>query len=104
MKLSMGQTSPVLALSYSSDGFYMAGASYDQVKIWNAERRGPPVAQWDGQGTAWHGASLKLHDVAGNREVESDDGNRQDPDPDHSLSWDADSKKLALGLGNQVTK
>ena len=33
-------------------------------------------------------------------------GSRDGPlefDADHSLNWDADSKKLAFGLGNQVS-
>ena len=99
---SMGRCSPVLALSYSHDGFYVASASYDTVQVWNAEKGSQPVAKWDGSPTNWQGTRLKHGGYAMNGDVESSDGQKQEEESDHSLSWDADSKKLAFGLGNQV--
>jgi WD40 repeat protein len=101
-KVHMGLSSPVMALSYSPDGFYVAGGSYDQIKIWKAESGIQPVAQWDGQNSDWRGTALKLRDQDTNGDIRSASDGQQEFDADHSLSWDADSKKLAFGLGNQV--
>lgn len=100
-KVHMGHLCQTMALSYSLDGFYIAGASYDQVKIWKADSGGQPVAEWDGQDSSWRGTNIKLRDQAANGQTPSSEG-RQDSDSDHTLSWDAHSKKLAFGLGNQV--
>ena len=102
-KVHMGLSSPVMTLSYSPDGFYIAGASYDQIKIWKAESGIQPIAQWDGQDSGWHGSSLKQRDQDANGDIRSASEGQQEFDADHSLSWDADSKKLAFGLGNQVS-
>jgi WD40 repeat protein len=102
-KVHMGLSSPVMALSYSPDGFYIAGASYDQIKVWKAESAVQPIAQWDGQDSNWRGTSLKQRDQDTNGDIHSASDGQQDFDADHSLSWDADSKKLAFGLGNQVS-
>ncbi len=101
-KVHMGHLASVMALSYSPDGFYLAGASYDQVKIWKADSGRSPVAQWDSQDSNWGGVSIKQHEHAVNGATPSSDG-RQESDAYHSLSWDADSKKLAFGLGSQVS-
>jgi WD40 repeat protein len=102
-KVHMGLSSPVMTLSYSPDGFYVAGASYDQIKIWKAESGIQPIAQWDGQDSDWRGSTLKLRDQDTNGDICSPSNGQQDFDADHSLSWDADSKKLAFGLGNHVS-
>jgi WD40 repeat protein len=102
-KVHMGLSSPVMALSYSPDGFYVAGASYDHIKIWKAESGIQPIAQWDGQNSDWRGTALKLRDQDTNGDIRSASDGQQEFDADHSLSWDADSKKLAFGLGNQVS-
>ena len=101
-KVHMGLSSPVMTLSYSPDGFYVAGASYDQIKIWKAESGVQPIAQWDGKDSDWRGTSLKLRDQDANGDLRSASDSPQELDADHSLSWDANSKKLAFGLGNQV--
>jgi WD40 repeat protein len=102
-KVHMGLSSPVMTLSYSPDGFYVAGASYDQIKIWKADAGVQPIAQWDGQDSNWRGTSLKQRDQDANGDIRSASDGQQEFDADHSLSWDADSKKLAFGLGNQVS-
>jgi WD40 repeat protein len=101
-KVHMGLSSPVMTLSYSPDGFYVAGASYDQIKIWKAESGVQPIARWDGQGSNWRGTTLKLRDQDANGDIRSTSDGQPEFDADHSVSWDADSKKLAFGLGNQV--
>src|SRR5439155_219467 len=90
-------------LSYSPDGFYIAGASYDQIKVWKADSGVQPVAQWDGHDSHWRGTMLKLRNEDVKGDIRSPSDGQQDFDADHSLSWDADSKKLAFGLGNQVS-
>lgn len=102
-KVHMGFSSPVMALSYSPDGFYVAGGSYDQIKIWKAESGIQPIAQWNGQNSDWRGTALKLRDQDTNGDIRSASDGQQEFEADHSLSWDADSKKLAFGLGNQVS-
>jgi WD40 repeat protein len=101
-KVHMGLSSPVMTLSYSPDGFYVAGASYDQVKIWKAKSGVHPIAQWDVQDSGWRGTALKMRDQDANLDIRSASDGQNEVDADHSLSWDADSKKLAFGLGNQV--
>jgi hypothetical protein len=99
----MGLSSPVMAMSYSPDGFYVAGASYDQIKIWKAESGVQPIAHWDGQSSDWHGTTLKLRDQDANGDIRNTSDGQLEFVADHSLNWDADSKKLAFGLGNQVS-
>lgn len=99
-KLSMIDTVPVLGLSYTPDGHAMAAASYNKVVLWNAEKRGPPLAKWEGNENTWGGAYLKRQRRVSLGETMSEDGVREDAG--HSLTWDAESRKLAFALGNQV--
>lgn len=99
-KLSMAESMPVLGLVYAPDGQSMAAASYDRVVLWNAEKRGPALAKWEGHENNWGGAYLKSHRRMSQGETMSEDGVREDIE--HSLTWDAESRKLAFALGNQV--
>ena len=100
LKLNMVEHSPVLALQYSPDAKTIAAASYDQVTLWNSEHRSSPVARWVGDDRVWNGSYLKQSRRASMGETMSEDGGREDTD--HSLSWDADSRRLAFALRNQV--
>lgn len=101
-KLSLGPTQPFKALSYSPDGFCIAGASYGDVRIWNAEHSYSPMATWQGPPQQWHGNTLKEEeDLASNGGMSSVNGDALSP-AEHSLTWDADSMKLAFSLGAQV--
>ncbi len=100
-KLSMADPVPVLGLSYTPDGHAMAAASYDKVVLWSAEKRGPPLSKWEGCENNWGGAYLKRQRRVSQGEMMSEDGTREDTE--HSLTWDAESRKLAFALGNQVS-
>jgi WD40 repeat protein len=99
-KLLMGDATPVMGLSYTPDGHAVAAASYGKVVLWNAEKRGPPLAKWEGNENNWGGAYLKRRRRVSQGETMSEDGGREDTE--HSLTWDAESRKLAFALGNQV--
>ena len=94
--LSLGRSSPALAMSFTPDGYLVAAASWNKVLIWSAEVGGIPKASWNGKDEQWQiGAIRPVSD-------ERDDG-MVDYLPIHSLSWDADGGKLAYGLRNQVS-
>jgi WD40 repeat protein len=99
-KLYMNNSAPVLGLSYTPDSHAIAAASYDKVFLWNAEKRGPPLAKWQGDESTWGGAYLKRQRRISQGETMSEDGAREDTG--HSLTWNAESRKLAFALGNQV--
>ncbi|KAL4934001.1 WD40 repeat domain-containing protein [Aspergillus undulatus] len=94
--LSLGQLLPVLASSFSPDGFALAAASKDALSIWNAQRGGTAMATWkspnaentkteEGEIPHLNGHNGSIEDVQ-----------------DRSLAWDTDSKKLAFGFGKQL--
>ena len=94
--LSLGHAAPAIAMSFTPDGYLVAAANWNQVLIWNAEAGGLPKAaskgvlerKSSGMLTNGNGASEEEDDLAG--------------DANCSLSWDAESGKLALGFGKQV--
>jgi WD40 repeat protein len=103
-KVTLGHMSPVMALSYSLDGFCLAGAGYDKLRIWNADQaHHQALAVWDSSNTHWRGASLKEDDAMSNGGLSSMNGDHPTPNSDHSLSWDASSKKVVFALGCQVS-
>ncbi|ERF74192.1 hypothetical protein EPUS_03382 [Endocarpon pusillum Z07020] len=99
-KLSMTETAPILGLSYTPDGHAVAAASYDKVVLWRADKRSPALAKWKGNEANWGGAYLKRQRRVSQGETMSEDGAREETG--HSLTWDAESRKLAFALGNQV--
>ena len=92
--LSLGRAGPAMSFSFAPDGFLVAAASWNRILIWNAEAGDPPKARWNGGSGKWQALTNGVDQDSGIGE--EDDG------PQHSLSWDADGKKLAYGLGNQV--
>lgn len=99
-KLCIADSGPVMGLSYAPDGQSIAAASYDKVVLWNAEKRAPPIAKWEGHESDWGGAYLMRKRLRAQGETVSEDGAREDTE--HSLTWDAEGRRLALALGNQV--
>ncbi|KAI9748442.1 MAG: hypothetical protein M4579_007221 [Chaenotheca gracillima] len=97
-RLPLGRANlPVMALSFSPDGFALAAASsHGQILVWNAKDGGAPLAQWSGT------AEKKVDDDE--RMTNGHSGGREEVNEseEHSLSWDADGGKLAYAAGRQV--
>ena len=94
--------SPIMSLSYSVDGFCISGASYNAVRIWNAEHGYNMMASWEGSEPEWRGSSIKDDDLASAAGKSSVNGDATSLGAHHTLAWHADSKRLAFGLGSQV--
>ncbi|KAK5053087.1 hypothetical protein LTR84_002061 [Exophiala bonariae] len=101
-KLTIGHASPLMTLSFSPDGFCLAGASYDTIRIWNAEHGYNYMATWKGELGSWNGSQLRDDDIMSIGGVSSMNGDVLQTSADHALTWDSESKKLAFGLGSQV--
>ena len=94
--LSLGHAAPAIAMSFTPDGYLVAAANWNRVLIWNAEAGGLPKATWKGVPRKLPNGML----TNGNGASEDDDD--LGGDANCSLSWDAESGKLALGLGSDV--
>lgn len=95
--LSLGHAAPAIAMSFTPDGYLVAAANWNKVLIWNAEAGGLPKAASKGVlGKLYNGL---LTNGDGANEEEDDLGG----DENCSLSWDAESGKLAMGFGSQVS-
>ena len=101
-KLTFGRPILLKTLAYSPDGFCLAGASHAGVRIWNAEHGYNQMAVWQGS-EEWKGNSLRDEDLLSNGAMSSVNGDGNGGAHDYSLTWDLDSKKLAFGLGSQVS-
>ena len=94
--LSLGHAAPAIAMSFTPDGYLVAAASWNRVLIWNAEAGGLPKATWKSlPSKPPHGMLTNGNGVG---EEEDDWGGSANC----SLSWDAESGKLAMGCGSQV--
>ncbi|KAH0544839.1 hypothetical protein FGG08_001068 [Glutinoglossum americanum] len=102
--------SPIHALAFSPDGFFIAAASFGKVMIWNAEGGGLPRAFWTAKSATdqRRGVSNMIKQDPGHEDsswVGTSPNSGEWPDEqlaDLSLSWDADGKRLACGVGKQV--
>jgi len=95
--LSLGHSTPPMAISFTPDGYLVAAASWDRVLIWNADVGGMPKAGWKGEPGKWQSPVVNG--------IDQDSGiGEEEEGPTHSLSWDADGGKLAYGLGSQVCR
>ena len=95
--------SPALAMSFTPDGYLVAAASWNKVLFWNAEVGGLPKATWNGKAAGWHFSAEGTLEARTNGNVTNGDIHMGDEEePTHSLSWDADGRKLAYGVGEQV--
>ena len=93
---------PIMALSYSTDGFCLAGVSYNTARIWNAQHNYNLMASWEGSEPEWRGSSIKDDDQASAAGRSSINGDGAPLSAHHTLDWHSDSKKLTFGLGSQV--
>ena len=95
--LSLGYSTPAMAMSFTPDGYLVAATNGNRVLIWNAEAGGLPKASWKGLLRKLTNGSLTNGDGVDEDMIDDDFG-----EPTPSLSWDAEGGKLALGLGSQV--
>jgi WD40 repeat protein len=103
--------SPILALAFSPDGFFIAAASFGKLMIWNAEDGGLPRAWWTAKNAMdqRRGTANAIKQDPGHEDpawIEASTNGGEWPDEqvaDLSLSWDADGKKLAYGVGRHVS-
>lgn len=80
---------PVLAIAFTPDGAFVAGATRDNVKIWKVGDYQSPRAEW----------SRKSHPERLSPKV---NGNLE-PEDQHCLSWDATGHRLAFGVNDLVS-
>ncbi|KAI9848248.1 MAG: hypothetical protein M1838_000604 [Thelocarpon superellum] len=87
--LSMGHHNPVMAISFTPDGYAIAAATHSFISVWNSRDGGLPLAAWSGK---------MLHDAM------AIDGERSESEESdtHLLSWDAEGGKLAYGFDRQI--
>ncbi|KAK5091902.1 hypothetical protein LTR70_002999 [Exophiala xenobiotica] len=93
---------PIMSLSYSADGFCLAGASYNTARIWNAQHSYNLMASWEGSEPEWKGSSIRDDDQASAAGRSSINGEGGPLSAHHTLDWHSDGKKLAFGLGSHV--
>ena len=110
---------PATALAFTPDGQFLATASSSRISIWNPAEQGPPKAIWKGDlGKVDQGANntkkamltpngsgvtgVNNEHPAPDRDSAIGDVAEEDVTPGCSLSWDAEGRKLVLGLNRQV--
>lgn len=82
---------PVLALAFTPDGAFIAGATRDKILIWKVGEYSLPRAQWSRSNQP--GRSLSPRINGANGPVEEDQ---------HCLCWDSTGQRLAFGVNDLV--
>ncbi|KAL1884387.1 hypothetical protein VTK73DRAFT_81 [Phialemonium thermophilum] len=83
-RYSMTMENPVVALSFTPDGAFIAGATTDRILIWKVGDHQIPRASWSrAPHPGW--LSPRAH-------------SEQDEEDTHCLCWDASGQKLAYGV------
>lgn len=98
--LSLDSSCPILAGSFSPDGYALSAVSKNQLFIWNAERGGDPVSTW----SANH-PEVKQEEadrITNGQNGHNGQNGQINSDNHRPLSWDADGKRLACGFDKQV--
>lgn len=79
---------PIVALAFTPDGAFIAGATSEKILIWKVGDYNIPRASWDRQlGPNWARSRTSLE---------------PDEEDEHCLGWDATGHKLAYGVNNRV--
>ncbi|KAL1912724.1 hypothetical protein Sste5344_001314 [Sporothrix stenoceras] len=87
-KCSMTMDLPVMALAFTPDGAFIAGATPDRILIWKVGDHAIPRASWRREPhPGWHSPKL------------NNDGDDEDT---HCLCWDSTGQKLAYGVNNRL--
>jgi transducin (beta)-like 1 len=84
----MTMDSAVVALAFTPDGVFLAGATSRHILIWRVEDVTFPRARW-------------VRDAEPGWESPRTNGSSQEEDQ-HCLCWDAEGQKLAYAVNSQV--
>lgn len=85
--MTMGD--PIVALSFTPDGAFIAGATHERILIWKVGDHSIPRASWER--LPYPGfSSPRLQS-----ETEEED--------EHCLCWDATGQRLAFGVNSRVS-
>ncbi|CAO1604647.1 hypothetical protein XANCAGTX0491_008190 [Xanthoria calcicola] len=105
--LRFGHSSPPMAIRFTPDGHLLAAANGNRVLYWIAATGGMPKAAWHGDPTptlSGTGFGNRGEDRNGGVFMDGDSGiGEEDEAATHSLSWDVDGRRLAYGLGSQIS-
>ncbi len=82
--------SAVVALAFTPDGAFIAGATNERILIWKADDLNLPRASWT------------RGDELGWRTPQSHDSVSDENEDQFSLCWDAHGQKLAYGVNSRV--
>lgn len=93
-RLSLTPSPAAPTSSVSPDCYAVAGASLNELSVWNVERGGVPMAK----------LSVPLNVNDGDAQGDTDMLSTKDDMPQRSLTWDSDSKKLALSFSHKVSR
>ncbi|KAF3011639.1 hypothetical protein E8E14_002760 [Neopestalotiopsis sp. 37M] len=85
-KCSMTMGDPIVALSFTPDGAFIAGATHDKILIWKVGDHSIPRASWE---RIPHPSSPRLQ-------------SEQDEEDEHCLCWDATGQRLAFGVNSRL--
>lgn len=96
-RLNLGYQAPAMDMSFTPDGFLVAVANESKVLIWNPEAGGVPKASWKGDLKKLTNGLLTNGDGVDAMEEDGAEGEQN-----CSLSWDAEGKKLTLGVESSV--
>ncbi|CAK7230861.1 hypothetical protein SCUCBS95973_007717, partial [Sporothrix curviconia] len=87
-KCSMTMDLPVMALAFTPDGAFIAGATPERILIWKVGDHAIPRASWRrAPHPGWHSPKLN---------------NESDDEDTHCLCWDSTGQKLAYGVNNRL--
>lgn len=89
--MTMGPGEPIVALAFTPDGAFIAGATSDRVLIWKVGEHAMPRASWSRQP---HPGWLSPRP---NSSSESEEDGEV-----HCLKWDLNGQKLAYGVNSRV--
>lgn len=80
---------PVVALAFTPDGVFIAGATSDRILIWKVGDHAIPRASWSrGPHPAWLSPRVN---------------GESDEEDTHCLCWDSTGQKLAYGKNSRVS-
>ena len=80
---------PIVALAFTPDGAFLAGATHERILIWKVGENSVPRASWS---RAPHPGWLSPR-----MNPESDE------EDEHCLGWDSTGHKLAYGVNSRVS-